>query len=233
MPLLRRNEIILLLCSLAAVILALPYPYKLLSVLAGILIIAGLVLSGFLMARKIGLPVFGLKRNMTVGDALKPIIVGLVVGLFIIIVMKYLIAPIEPKILERFKRDTRLPLWQWLIIVIHAPILEEVVFRLFCLTLIALLITMVAKEKSLTNRRLWIANIISALIFAAAHLPPWIRETKISGMLLITVLLINLCAALIFGYYYIRRGIQFAILAHFGADIAVHMIPLFIFSAST
>jgi membrane protease YdiL (CAAX protease family) len=225
-----RNEWFLLSLSLTALIPSLSFPYEILHLLIGTTVITGTVLAGIWMAKRINLPVFGLKKRSPLAEIFKSILFGFLIGLMIIITMKYLIAPVEPKILQRFQRDAQLPMWQWLLVVFHAPVLEEILFRLFFLTLFAFLMTKISKKKMLSDKRLWSANLLAAFFFAAGHLPPWLQQTHPTFGLLAAVIMINLVAALLFGYYYMKRGIQFAILSHMGADVGVHIIPMLAFS---
>jgi len=52
--------------------------------------------------------------------------------------------------------------------------------------------------------------------------------TPLTPFLVTTVILLNAVAALGFGYLYWKRGLESAMLAHFSADIVLHVVgPMF------
>lgn len=77
-------------------------------------------------------------------------------------------------------------------------------------------------------RILWTANIIAAVIFGLGHLP----ATKGMGLPLnsfaITrAIVLNGVAGLVFGWLYWTRGLESSMIAHFSADIALHVLFAF------
>lgn len=109
-----------------------------------------------------------------------------------------------------------------------APFAEEIVDRLFLLSLVAWLgikIFRVSGEGRGRNVALGVANVATALFFGwyhigneqmfAAVVPPLVQ--------LRTVLLI-LPVGLAFGWLYIRRGLEAVILSHFVIDVIVHVL---------
>jgi membrane protease YdiL (CAAX protease family) len=65
----------------------------------------------------------------------------------------------------------------------------------------------------------WPANILAALIFAAAHLPAAKNLMTLTPIVLAAVLLPASLVALAFGYLTWKRGIEAAMLAHFSSDL--------------
>jgi membrane protease YdiL (CAAX protease family) len=109
-----------------------------------------------------------------------------------------------------------------------APFAEEIVDRLFLLSLVAWLgikVFRVSGEGHGSLAALWVANVATALFFGwyhigneqmfAAVVPPLVQ--------LRTVLLI-LPVGLAFGWLYIRRGLEAVILSHFVIDVIVHVV---------
>lgn len=71
---------------------------------------------------------------------------------------------------------------------------------------------------------IWAANIVAALLFGAGHLP---TLAALAPLTLITVgrtLFLNGIAGVTFGWLYWRRGLLAAMVAHFSADIVLHVI---------
>jgi hypothetical protein len=117
------------------------------------------------------------------------------------------------------------PAWEGFLASIGAGVREELWLRMGLLTLLAW-----APAMALGKRRpgliiLWTANVLAALPFGAMHLP------QASGLLgeltagvVAYVLALNGIIALACGWLYWRYGISAAMMAHFGADIILHVI---------
>ena len=70
-------------------------------------------------------------------------------------------------------------------------------------------------EEQVPVKVLVIANILSALVFAALHLPLTAQTfSTLTPLLLLRCFLLNGAAGLLFGRFYRKYGIQYAILAH-------------------
>lgn len=71
------------------------------------------------------------------------------------------------------------------------------------------------------------ANITAALLFAAGHLPATMAFFgRISPLILVRCFVLNGGFALIFGRFYRKYGIQYAMLAHFGLHLISKLILL-------
>lgn len=71
---------------------------------------------------------------------------------------------------------------------------------------------------------LWIPLVLTAALFGAAHLPRWAETTALTVPLAVAVLLLNGSGALVFGLVFARKGLESTILAHFAADLVLHVI---------
>ncbi len=101
--------------------------------------------------------------------------------------------------------------------VLYGGIIEEIMMRLFCLSLTAFLLGKIfcRSRDSLPEWVFITANLISALLFAAGHLPATIVTFgALSPMLLIRCFLFNGGFGLLFGYLYRKYGIQYSMLSH-------------------
>ncbi len=76
----------------------------------------------------------------------------------------------------------------------------------------------------------WTANLIVAIIFGLGHLPAAsIMMLPITPVVVTAALVLNGIAALVFGYLYWKKGLEAAMVAHFSADIVVHVFgPAFL-----
>ena len=66
-------------------------------------------------------------------------------------------------------------------------------------------------------------NLLVALIFGLGHLPTALKLTTPSGFEITRILLLNGIPGLVFGWLYWSRGFWTAILAHFVADLVIHV----------
>jgi len=103
--------------------------------------------------------------------------------------------------------------------VLYGGVIEEVMLRLFFMSLIALLLWKIFCRKcSRENIPAWIfpaANIIAALVFAAGHLPATqMLFGKLTPLILLRCFLLNGGGGLIFGWLYRKYGIAYAMLSH-------------------
>jgi len=93
-------------------------------------------------------------------------------------------------------------------------IIEEVMMRLFLMSLIVFIISKVMKKKEIPSFVYVIANILVALLFAVGHLPSTATMTTLTPILIIRCLLLNSGLGLAFGYLYRKYNIRYAIVSH-------------------
>lgn len=93
-------------------------------------------------------------------------------------------------------------------------IVEEVMMRLFFMSLVAFIISKILKKKEIPTIVFIIANIVAALLFAAGHLPSTATMTTLTPILIIRCFLFNGGLGLAFGYLYRKYNIRYAIVSH-------------------
>jgi membrane protease YdiL (CAAX protease family) len=114
---------------------------------------------------------------------------------------------------------------------IYGGICEEILLRLFFMSLLAFMIWKLffkkTEAKNVPASVFMIANVISALIFAAGHLPATIAAFgALTPLLVIRCFLLNGGFGLLFGYLYRKKGLIYAMLAHAG----VHLVSVLIWT---
>ena len=109
---------------------------------------------------------------------------------------------------------------------VYGGIVEELMLRLFLMSLIALILWKVffKSEEKIPAKALVIANVLSAILFAAGHIPATVMSIGITPVILIRCFLLNGGVGLIFGRLYRNRGIQYAMIAHAFAHVAMKLI---------
>lgn len=105
----------------------------------------------------------------------------------------------------------------------YGGIVEELQLRLFLMTLVVWLAAMLRKAMP-SPRVYWIAIAIAALLFGAGHLPAAHHVWGLDMVVVVRTVLLNSLAGLAFGWLYWKRGLEMAVLAHFCADLVLHVL---------
>jgi len=121
------------------------------------------------------------------------------------------------------------PAWQGLLSSFYGGINEEILLRLFLMTLITWIIFKIRKteEGYPTRTGMWLAIILAALIFGMGHLPMVMALATLTPLLVMKVIILNAVGGIIFGWLYWKKGLESAMISHFSADIVLHVaLPL-------
>lgn len=105
----------------------------------------------------------------------------------------------------------------WLGAILYGGIIEEIMMRLFCMSLLAWLgWKLFYRKKAVVPTGVLIAaNVLAALLFAAGHLPATVAFFgTLTPMLLLRCFIFNGGFGLFFGWLYRKYGIQYAITGH-------------------
>jgi membrane protease YdiL (CAAX protease family) len=110
--------------------------------------------------------------------------------------------------------------------VLYGGVIEEVMLRLFMMSLIAFLLHLVfgRKGEKPGTGMLIAANVIAALLFAAGHLPGTALLLGITPMIVFRCFLLNGSFGLLFGWLYRKYGLRYAMLAHAGCHVVSKLI---------
>lgn len=113
--------------------------------------------------------------------------------------------------------------------VFYGGVIEEVMMRLFALSLIVFIIWKIffrKKSKEDIPKGVFIAaNVIAALLFAAGHLPATITTFgELTPLILFRCFLLNGGFGYVFGWIYQKYGIQYSIISHLGVHIISKLI---------
>ena len=118
------------------------------------------------------------------------------------------------------------PAWQGFLASFYGGINEEVLLRLFVMTLIAWMIFKIksTEEGKPSNTGMWLAIIIAAVIFGIGHLPAVMAITALTPLVIVRTIVLNAVGGIIFGWLYWKKGLESAMISHFSADIVLHVI---------
>ncbi len=196
------------------------------------LLLLGVVIGiGLLLAPKVGVGaplieswLYHEPSPIRVRDSLKSgVLVGIAVGIVLVIII-LMVAPHMPGL--PFVSAARAPIWKRVLVCFYGGIDEEVLTRLFLLTLFAWLGSRIFQKSKarLLPLTFWIANVFAAILFGLGHLPAASRVMQITPEVILLALILNGIAAIPFGYLYWKRGLESAMIAHFCADFVVYVV---------
>ena len=178
-------------------------------------------LLGKLIAKKIGL---WREFTLETKQFIYIVIASLIGGAFFILADVLVFARFIPPVLDSYLVK---PTLNYIIAsVTYGGVVEEVMLRLFFMSLIAFVIAKLSKGKTVTDTHFIIANILSALLFAAGHLPATAMSIGITPIIVIRCFIMNGAFGMLFGRMYRKYGIQYAMLTHAGVHIISKLIWL-------
>jgi membrane protease YdiL (CAAX protease family) len=252
----RKLFLILWMASIFGVIAILPYVFTLQGGIPGNLqvslyvllagqiiqnaiIFAIIIFIGLKLAKKagFGLPILeGWFEGRKIKNDLKPILgisigLGLLAGI-LIVGMDYLFSLLGVTINVAQVSSINPPAWQGFLASFYGGINEEIMLRLFLMTLIVWIFYKIkqSKDGNPTKISIWLAIFLAAIIFGAAHLPALMSITTLTPLLITRTIILNAVGGVIFGWLYWKKGLESAMISHFSADIVLHVIvPLLIF----
>ena len=186
---------------------------------------------GLLIARQIGLGaprleawLYNEKTAPRKFSILSAVLAGAVMGASIIVVSYFIFAPLIPQLAPN--PDAMLPLWKRFLACFYGGLDEEILIRLFLLSLVLWSFGNIWRNSDgkPSSVAFWTANTLIAVLFGVGHLPAAKQMMTLTPIAVTYVISLNGIAALLFGYLYWKRGLESAIVAHFSADIVLHVI---------
>lgn len=221
---------------IALVPISLPALIAIQIVQSGILF-AILIFIGLILMKRIGLstPILDSATNgETYADkfsAILPISIalGVIASLFIVGLDAYIFQPALLRELgdkaNALNLQTSQPAaWKGFLASFYGGITEELLLRLFVMSLLAWLGSFINKtsDGKPTNIIFWIANILAAILFGIGHLPAVSVLLPLTTLVVIRTVVLNAVGGILFGWLYQSRGLESAMIAHFSADIILH-----------
>ncbi|WJQ84442.1 CPBP family intramembrane glutamic endopeptidase [Brevibacillus brevis] len=131
--------------------------------------------------------------------------------------------PLLPILAEK-AQNVEVSVWAGILTSIQGGVYEEVMVRLFMMTMIVWICSkLFGRNSSPKPWMYWTGIIGAALIFGLGHLPAAnVYFGEITPLLFIRTLALNGVAGILFGYLYWKRGLEYAMIAHAIGDIILH-----------
>jgi len=161
------------------------------------------------------------------------IIIG-VLGGSAIIISEYLI--FRPYMPEELKQgESHIALWKRAIASLYGGASEEILTRLFLVSGIAWLMGKIwqTPDGLPADGAFGLAIVIAAIIFGIGHLPATAAITPLKPLVIVRAIFLNGIGGLLFGWLYWQYGLVAAMIAHFCADIVLHVVAPQLESLST
>jgi membrane protease YdiL (CAAX protease family) len=200
---------------------------------------AVLIFIGMLLMKRIGLsaPILdSATQGESTADALRAILpvsiaLGVASSLLIIGLDAYIFQPALLRELgdsaNALNLQTAQPAaWKGFLASFYGGIAEEVLLRLFVMSLLAWLGSFISKtsEGKPTSAVFWTANILAAVLFGLGHLPATAVLIPLTPLVITRAIVLNGLGGIVFGYLFWKRGLESAMIAHFSADIVLHVL---------
>jgi len=186
---------------------------------------------GLLLATRIGLGAPLLEARLAgeaVGQRLRAllapsVLAGAAAGVAIVVLDLLVFAPGMPAAIAT---EGHPPAWQGFLASFYGGITEELFMRLFLMSLLAWLLGLVWREAPgrPAAGAFWVANLGAAILFGLGHLPATATLVSLTGVVILRAIVLNGIGGVVFGYLYWKRGLEAAMLAHFSADIVLHVL---------
>jgi membrane protease YdiL (CAAX protease family) len=202
-------------------------------------LIAIAVLAGLWASRKLNLraPISeALVNRQPVGSIAKEFLLlsltlGAAAGALLVLLDRLVFEPLIPEF-----NPAQLPqpaVWKGALASLYGGIAEELLCRLFLLSVIALALRWISRTPvGLPRWIFWTANLLVALLFGLGHLPAAAAILPLTPMWVTRVLVLNGVFAVVMGYLFWKRGLESAMLAHWTGDIVLHVIAPLLFGTS-
>ena len=240
---------ILLAACVIASVLVIPYSLALtsnetaitplimfLSIAQSLVMFAIAVFLGLLLSPRIGmgLPLLeGALEGKSPPKNLKSLLLlsvglGILAGI-LIVALSIPFDKLIPELRELQLTDTSIPAWKALLASFYGGIAEEVLLRLFIVSLFAWIASKIKKnpDGGPTKGGIWISIVLASILFGLGHLPATAQVISLTGLVITRAIVLNGVGGLIFGWLYWKKGLESAMIAHFSADIVLHIITPF------
>ena len=196
-----------------------------------VLLIFGMTFLGLRMGARVGLhaPLASHLINRTPLPTthwqralLQAAVLGFGVGLCVLLMDSQIFQPMLP--LPKTGAPLKMEAWKGFLASFYGGLVEELEVRLFFMGLMAWLLSKVFRREPVPQGVFVAAVIISSLAFAAGHIPAVSAVWDLTPPVVTRVMLLNTVVGIPLGVLFWKRGLETAMVAHFCADLALHVV---------
>lgn len=206
-------------------------------IVQGGFIFAILIFFGMILMKRIGLatPILdSVTRGESAVETLRAslpisIALGVIAGLLIIgldsLMQPFLLEELGDRV-NALAQSGQPAAWKGFLASFYGGITEEILLRLFVMSLLAWLGSFISKtnEGKPSSTVFWTANILAAVLFGLGHLPATALLIPLTPLVIFRAILLNGIGGVMFGWLYWKRGLEAAMIAHFSTDIVLHVL---------
>ncbi len=202
-----------------------PVQIGLVSVTQAAVLLAVAVSLGLWLAQRVGFPVFAVDRRQLLRQAVP-------LGIAVALVIRVADIFFTQRIPALAVVTQRIAVWKGLLAAPYGGIVEELLMRLFLVSLFAWLLGKVARTERVIDRRaiVWTSILLTAVLFGVGHLPATATFTDLTPLVIARAILLNGLGGVVFGWLYWRKGLPAAMVSHATADIVLHGVAPLLFS---
>lgn len=177
---------------------------------------------GILLGKKTGL--WKDERTITKKPLMASLVIAVIGGLALIMTDLLFFGHYSQAIMNSYAVKPTIP--YMLASVTYGAVIEEVMLRLFAMSLIAFILHKLFGKKNdkPVTAILMASNVIAAILFAAGHLPATFILLGSSPLMIFRCFLLNGGIGLLFGYLYRKYGLHYAMIAHGGCHVVSKLI---------
>lgn len=187
----------------------------LLSLIQGMVIFAIVTFFGLNASTALGLAITSPMESIPLA-----IIAGVTGTTVMVLIEARLFQPHLPTALKDAQHA--IPVWKRFLAGFYGGISEEVLTRLFLVSGITWLIVQITQSQ--VDSVIPLAIILSALIFGIGHLPATAAITPLTPLLIVRAIVLNGIIGIVCGLLFWQYGLVSAMVAHFCADMVLHVI---------
>ncbi len=196
------------------------------AVLLAVMVGVGLLAAG---AVSLELPVL---RGLLAGEAVLSLLVAIaplaviagVLSAALVLALEF--GVFRPRLPESMKADNQTATaWQGFLASFYGGINEEIMMRLLVMSGSVWLFSRL-NNGVLEDAIFWTAIVLAAVLFGIGHLPATARLAPLTPLLIVRALLLNGIVGIVAGFLFWRYGLESAMIAHFSADIILHVLPV-------
>lgn len=119
--------------------------------------------------------------------------------------------------------NSQVAMWKTLLASIYGGVVEEILLRLFVMSFFAWILGKMFRQTEIikNNWIMWMAIIVASVLFGLGHLPITSSLTAITPLVVLRAIVLNGIGGIVFGWLYWKKGLEYAIAAHFSADVVL------------
>lgn len=189
------------------------------SAIQGIIMFAILTFIGLSAANSVGLSIVSSIEIVPLA-----ILIGILGGTAVILLEYAIFRPYMPEALK--KGEGHIMLWKRFAASLYGGVNEEILTRLFLVSGIAWLLGNIWKTPvgMPVDGAFMLAIVFATILFGVGHLPATIAITPLTPLIIVRAIVLNGIIGILCGWLYWQYGLVAAIIAHFCADIVLHIV---------